>query len=394
MKTILTNVLRHQRSLHTSQILASNICEGIHSQQHPGIIKYHATYYTTSQSHTWNKAVDCTTAPFNHDQIYGVNRFVGGSSYVGPIDSILQVLKSNGGAAKVIIINGTSSVGKTTLVNNVLKLRTDISKISQDDAYKKLLFDYLLNSAAAKDLIEAQQASITEHDIMKVFYGYKVNKYKYQDWQLRVVDRFKVSSFTTKETQPHININNVIYQEALQFLALNKDVIVDVVLDNEAVSDLCLLFSNYIVSNCLLYSPLEENLQKCFMRNILSHDNDLCDFRHPNTIIGQYCKFYKFVSTDRVSANSQILEKVDKIVTKNILEKVQHHVQFLLSHIYDDLTTERYTEEMQKTTNILDQVRNDMMLSSNCDTFVIPSVSHDYIINCVGSGAADVDIAA
>lgn len=381
MKIIATSALRYQAT--------TILCRAVYNNACSKIVQYNSSYYRTSQLHTWNKAIDCKITPLG-----SCGKFTIKGSYSSQIDSILKVLESNSNTAKVIIINGTSSVGKTTLVNKLLQLNVNASKISQDDICDKLLFDYLSSNPTVKELTEAQQALIKEDDIIKAFYGYKINKHKYQDWQMKIIDRFKVSSFAIKENKPHTNINKVIYQEAQQLLLFNKNIIIDAVLDNnQVISELCNLFSNYKVLNFLLYSSLEKTIQKCFTRNISSCDNDLFDFRDPRMIIDQYCNFYKSIPIDYVSAHSKVIERINKTVTKSILEEVPSHIHFLLPYLYDDLTTERYNEEIQKTLNILNQVNDAMMLSSSCDTFVLPSVSHDYIINCIGD-ATDLDIAA
>ena len=104
---------------------------------------------------------------------------------------------------KVFVINGVSSVGKTTLASYLSKF--GFNKISLDDIYDQLFFDALYN-IIPDEISYAQKALITQDDIKKIFEDCKVNKSKYYEWQIHIIDILKISIIPIRENHstPHL----------------------------------------------------------------------------------------------------------------------------------------------------------------------------------------------
>ena len=305
---------------------------------------------------------------------------------------VQNLLENSPEVGKVCVINGSSSVGKTTLANYLCNF--GFNKFSYDTTYFNLLFNYLLNSKSANIVTEAKEALIKEEDVKKIYFGYKVNKSKYNNLQLQIIDKLKCSLDLIPNDPPELlddRIYDAIWEDAQKLLAARQNVVVESVFDSEGMNTLRHSFKYYSpMLTVLRYASLEENLNKCFLRNVDSYKKDLANYRHPLKIIDHYFNFYKFVQYSNISQTSKILEKVDKASTMKALKMVVEHERFLFSCLYEEITIE-HQEQMQYTLKILEQVQDRLILSSNEDILVVPMVEADYIINttCLGEGTQD-----
>jgi hypothetical protein len=306
---------------------------------------------------------------------------------------VQNFLQNNPELGKVCIINGPSSVGKTTLASYLCNF--GFNKFSYDTTYFKLLFNYLLNSKSANIFTEAKGALIKEEDIKKIYFGYKVNKSKYNHSQLQILDKLKSQLDLIPNNLPELlddRIYDAIWVDAQKLLAARQNVVVESVFDSEGMNTLKHSFKYYSpMFTVLLYASLEKNLNKCFLRNVNSYKNDLADYRHPLKIIDDYFNFYKFVQYSDISKTSKVLEKVNKASTIKVLKMVIEHEKLLVSWLYEETTTE-YQKQMQHTLTTLEQLQHRLMLSTNEEILVVPIVEADYIINtnCLGEEAQDL----
>ncbi len=294
-----------------------------------------------------------------------------------------RIIGSKNDTSKAIIINGVSCVGKTSLVNNLLKLGAH--QISQDDIHKKHLFNYLLSSNASRAFLDAQKCLITQDDILKIFNGYKITKNKYNNLQLQVINDLKDAFLFVKQTSPYSfkeDVIEVIYNKAKHLMVKGQTVAIDAVFDINNVEILYRYFG--VVPNVfvLLYSSLDENLKKCFQRNQISIDNDSFNYRFPEMVIHQYCNLYKFILKEEINKTDMVLEKLQKEKIIKSFEEAKRHTKFMVQYFYEDLTPEVYSEELQKISNAIDKATNNMRLSDNNEIFVVPlSTCNDFVIH-------------
>jgi hypothetical protein len=290
---------------------------------------------------------------------------------------------------KVLVINGVSSVGKTTLSKYLDKF--GFNRISTDDVSDQYLFEDIM-SIIPHEILHAQKALINKEDIFKILSDIKVNKSKYSYTQIQVINNLEIIIPTIKDLlldRSLVEINDRMYNEAKQFIFSGQNVVIDTVITEQYQIDLfSYCFRYYPFSMVLLYSSLEENLKKCFVRNELSFKNDVLDFRKPGLIIDQYCSIYKFVSRDTVTLIDKVLGKVNKVTTQDILKQAIYHTYKLSDYI--DTTPESYTKWVQRVSLSVEKASNIMMLlSDNNDIAVVPTITFDYVIDsaCLGSGA-------
>lgn len=272
---------------------------------------------------------------------------------------------------KVIVINGVSSVGKTTLLNYLGKL--GFNKISIDDVYDQMLFNYLAN-VIPDELSKVQELSIKRDDIKKIIQGCKINKNKYEHIQLQAIKYFE-NSLTHISNYPLkvIEINDKIYNMAKPFIFSGYNVVIETVMCNdEQIDCFSYCFSYYPYKMILLYSSLSDNLKKCFLRNELSFQNDLFDYRGPETIIEQYYTIYRCVTS-----NGFEIERINKTATKDALAQVISHVNKYFNHFYDESMFDSYIQKVSQTCILIEKT---MELSRDNDVFIAPAIKFDHVI--------------
>ncbi len=211
---------------------------------------------------------------------------------------------------KVIVINGISSVGKTTLATFLCKF--GFNKISIDDIVIQYVFADLWNIMPDKMLC-AKRALINENDILKIFFRIKVNKDQYSSVQIGIIDDFiAIAELIPKHSL--MELNDKIYNKAKKFIFSGQNVVIDTLLSTQDEINLfSYCCSYYPISIILLYSSLEENLKKCFARNAEAFKYNLLEFRNPACIIDQYCTFYTCISKRNVNLSDKIIEKWIKL---------------------------------------------------------------------------------
>ena len=75
--------------------------------------------------------------------------------------------------------------------------------------------------------------------------------------------------------------------------------------------------NGYPIKVILLYTPLEENLENCFMRNSISQQEGTANYRSPCLILNQFLQIYQFKSDDKqgIKINQKkIAHAIDKSI--------------------------------------------------------------------------------
>lgn len=240
---------------------------------------------------------------------------------------------------KVIVINGPSSCGKSTLISYFKK--SGFNEIVLSDAFYEKEF---------KDVDSKDHCIILHTNIfMKVYYQ--------------------------------------MYEEAKKFIYSGENVIIETVMPNdEEVSRFIYCFNNYPVSFGLLYTSLDSNLYNCFHRNELSLQiGILANMRNPATVIDQYCCLYKFVAIDNMSFKPIYLDTIKKKVIKDIFHDVVPQVSIFLTQFPDnDIDALPKAHYLKLVRDILSRA-NKLMVLDDTDSIVsvIPSIKHHFIIQFI-----------
>ena len=281
---------------------------------------------------------------------------------------------------KVVVINGVSSSGKTTLANYFQY--SGFHRISIDDIYDQLYKNYL--SSTIPDLIFKLGSFLSQSDFWKMLLQYQINLAQYSDYEQE--DIIELQTYLTNNSEQisatcpsDMEIYDIIYEKSKKFIFSGQNVVIDLVMVNDTQVDLfSFCFNNYPVSTILLYLPLEENLKQCFLRNHNSSNKDLVDCRFPNQVLDLYLLFYKFITKEKVPARAVQLDRVNKDAIINILDHEIYDNLDLLSEIYDYA---KYSKERQRCEYLVEKFRDIIEIEKDRDLFVVPLVKSDFIIN-------------
>lgn len=176
----------------------------------------------------------------------------------------------------------------------------------------------------------------------------------------------------------NIEINSKIYNKAKEFIFSGRNVIIDTVANNEELGQMWYIFNRYPISKILLYCSLKSNLEKCLLRNYLSFQCDVYDFRPPEWIIKQYLNFYRFKTPASINKvhEAEVLEEVDKIGLKNTLKNI---LKFSKSFSHSFFAEGKGSNDKQLIKQI-NKVYEDMHLNTCERLFVIAEIEFDRVI--------------
>ncbi len=284
---------------------------------------------------------------------------------------------------KVVIINGTSSSGKTTLSKYINKFGFNI--INSDDTYDELLFNYLSKSVSDMPLLKTFLNSI---DLISIMYGYKIQERKYSEKQIKIIKIIQdsINLLILNSRYPVITkkeLYDSMYEKSKKYVFSGQNVLLDLVArDEDTINMLRYSFNSYPLKTCLLYSNLAENLKKCFLRNYISLKNDEANFRNCSMIMSQYKDLYKFKLKQDISSTDIVLEKIDKKEILNILDIAIFHEHNLICDLQSKLINPRLKETQGKdlVKGMVGMLRDKMMLEVCEEVFVISSIKYDVLL--------------
>lgn len=200
--------------------------------------------------------------------------------------TIVFFISTNTKMGKVVLINGTSSAGKTTLLNEFHKLNLDYIVLKVDDWFPQRWIDL------AKQLGWDKNSNIDSWDFLHNFLTKRTGKY-YFDVELR----------------KHLFNHTDFYQQAKNLALSGKNVIIDTVLEYEKeYINFSSVFNNYPVIKILLYCPLHTILERVDQRN---KSGDIAEYRTSFQTFNQFKNMYE------IKENNQ--QTID--ITKSYLMK-------------------------------------------------------------------------
>lgn len=281
---------------------------------------------------------------------------------------------------KVIVINGVSSSGKTTLTGHLAQY--GFNKITIDDIYDQHYIGYL--SSTIPDLMFKVKAFLTPNDFWKVLLQLKINATNYSDSQQRYI--IKLQNYLSDNSEDiamkcpsRMEVYDMIYNQAKKFIFSGLNVAIDLIMTSNSQIDLfSYCFNKYPMSVVLLYLPLEENLKQCFSRNYMSKKYDLIDSRLPSEILDGYSLLYKCVTKENINSHDVQLAKVNKNAIISVLKYAIYDSSNLLNQAYSHSV---YSEKMKLLYDSIKKIYNSMNLAGNEDVFVVPLVKFDFIIS-------------
>ena len=215
---------------------------------------------------------------------------------------------------KVLVINGVSSSGKTTLSQKLFKY--GFHHISQDNVVKSLLYYEI--ATAMPSIINLK--SLTKSDIVDIVYQYPQFK-NYTQEQLDEIATIKQNlSHSIDEYLNNIYISDQeiieqISEETKKYIARGENVVIDTVMTTPQDMNEFFTFFHYHKKIILLYTPLEQNLANCFTR-------PLDDLRYPTKVISQFMEIYQFDSngSQGMTIAQEKISNVFEYVRSNLKE--------------------------------------------------------------------------
>lgn len=284
---------------------------------------------------------------------------------------------------KVVIINGTSSSGKTTLSTYINKFGFYV--IKSDDTYDELLFNYLSNSISDMPLLKIFLNSI---DLISIMHGYKIQEQKYSKPQIKIIKIIQdnINLLILNSRYPVITkkeLYDSMYEKSKQYIFSGQNVLLDLVArDEDTINMLRYSFNYYPLKICLLYSNLAENLKKCFLRNYISLKNDEANFRTCSMVMNQYKDFYKFKLKQDINSTDTVLEKINKKEILNILDIAIFHEHNLIWDLQSKLINPVLKETQGKdlVKDMVEMLRDKMMLKVCEEVFVISTIKYDFLL--------------
>jgi hypothetical protein len=286
---------------------------------------------------------------------------------------------------KVLLINGTSSSGKTTVCKYLSKF--GFNSINIDEVADEVIFGYF---GKFTENIFLVKKFLTNDDMTRILNGYKVKEVNYSESQLTIIKTLQDEiNHILKHSLPNkMEIYDQVYEKAKKYIFSGQDVVIDIVAKDESVNMLSYCFNYYPMLIALLYSSLEENLIKCFKRNCASAETGTADYRYPALIVDQYNSFYTFISKNNVSKKDNIIEMVDKDKTLAILKMAKWFDYNLFLYVKEI----RYSEKgyyhsrisdadvIQGMQNKVKTIENNMMLDNVQEVYTLPKVKCNFVL--------------
>ena len=234
----------------------------------------------------------------------------------------------------VVIINGTTSVGKTTLIKELMK--------SMSDRFKVLDLDSFMNSYIVEHPYEEQINTLTSEKEKKLFE---------EKYYRTLFDNFYV----------------MIQREALS----RKDILVDTVMFHEENESISKILDGIPTIRILVYCPLDVSVARVKERNKLGIEKEKRGEFQP---IEQYMMIY----TAQTKPSEQVL---DTVTSKDIKQ--------LFRAVIDRTTRELPDDQKVKTAEITKKLEDDykkfvqqFKLDDQEQVAVVSQDPYDLMVDC------------
>jgi predicted kinase len=266
---------------------------------------------------------------------------------------------------KLVVLNGVSSSGKTTL-SKAIEASYHYKRVSMDDIMSKIFIEKIMQQ------LPEELQSLSHKDIMNVFF-----RCKFAGTSLEVQ---KLAAYleVTQMQLPFPKIERVwkqVYEEMMPSILSGANVVIDLVIyDNEGIQLLRSCLNYYPFTHMLCYVPLEMNLERCAGRNQKALVNSELDIRFPGGIISQYLEFYR-ITKQKTGADVHLLEK--RLPQKELEELIKEEHE-LFRKVYVDPPTEAYNEIIDAITLLKSVVARSIDGDENYH--IIPQITADFLI--------------
>ncbi len=209
---------------------------------------------------------------------------------------------------KVLIVNGPSSSGKTTLSKSLKKL--GFTHYSMDEVVSEIDIEDMRSWFPWID------ETFTRRDVLHIWSGFKIDTTQYNADQLTRLKNLLPEIYNS----PNISSAEIfkrLYYKAIELIFSGFDVVID--LSIEDPTQFISLFNSYPVVSITLYSPIEQVLSNCILRNNTAlQTNNPLEYRLPSCVLEQYKKFFPVYSPMDLWAPYPVIDFISTYKTNQI----------------------------------------------------------------------------
>ena len=234
---------------------------------------------------------------------------------------VLQLTKSTKKSAQVVVINGVSSAGKSTMADSIKKASdTDCCIVRLDDYFSKII------SNNAKFCGWTPQNPIAEWEFLKDFYTKKTGHLIF-DYQIRT-DFLDYAPF---------------YEAIAVACTKHELVVIDAIIESQKQYDeIEKIIQGLKVTRKLVYCPLEVVAQR------IQNRSDMASFSTQGGIaLSIFESFMAMYSPSKTDANQEKIATIERSVIKKLLnESISNALHLATEESF--IETKEYTRELKK----------------------------------------------
>ena len=262
---------------------------------------------------------------------------------------------------EVLILNGVSSSGKTTLSQQLFKF--GFIHISMD-----AMLDEIILESTKKVIPEVFYSNLlTEDEIVCHLCGVPPKK-SYTHIQLKEINLLDQKRNLILENEfPIEKIIREMSNKVYKLISHGNNVIVDILLDEKNFCEMFLHYFSFQKKIILLYTPLEKNLLNCYLRNLQSISDMTSNYRMPFTIIEQFFNIYQ----------PQYIENRPKLKVNH--QAIAESSLKLITHFNSNFEFLPYFDQLKlKNHETFKMVQSSLLHHQSL--FVAPHIPYDIII--------------
>ncbi len=264
---------------------------------------------------------------------------------------------------KILMINGVTCSGKTTLAKEFLKYGY---KYFKDDVTHQFIFQLIKQVIPS---IPYEKLFSTDDALAALFHDSPLNK-EYSEDQKRFIDlliinKNKIISLIENTRGLYLELT---YTTTKKYLSNGFNVVIDIRHGCQTEINMFLNHFETLIKRVLLYSPLDINIENCIFRNIKSLENNKANFRLPSSVIKEFTQLFKL---EPVSNYCKILVQKHQIYES--LDHAKEHFVYL--HRIHPSFFSSIQDEHEKINNVI------KMFSESNSCFVYVNYDYDLIIH-------------
>lgn len=272
---------------------------------------------------------------------------------VAQLNEKLDEMKSPKGL--VVLINGTSSSGKSTLSKHLLT--KGFFSYSFDQTYMKLWLEEIEAHSKTSILpfVNSHPSLVT--NLWKEYFGFKgYHYYDYKPKEKVQAARNALSLVATNSPKLHDQfVYDKIYESGVHILQTGGCITVDGVFNNEGLLYFNNSFSKGIQQtvHVLRYESILENIKRVINRNTKAIKEESIDFRNPALVLDNFRDLYKIKSVQEISKDILVIDELNIRDIENSIQIIKEHTDILAEQLFDSkLKQKAFVDNVYSSVNL------------------------------------------